>query len=147
LNRTPVYVDASVIAGLILSDISSEGLLASIDDGATLLHSRFGLGEVVSAIAARTRALRQTDEDAEVKIAALRDFLSDWREETCRPADLDRAIILAGRPSLALKLPDAIHVAIVERVGLPLLTADRQQERAARAIGLTTILLPMKDSR
>ncbi len=69
------------------------------------------------------------------------------RRRSFDPIDLDRAIILAGHASLALKLPDAIHVATAERAGLPLLTADRQQERAARALGLSTILLPMKDSR
>ena len=134
------YVDASVIAGVALRDIDFEYVVAAVPAETALAYSTFGFGEVVSAIAARVRAKHGSDDDAAARLQDLRIFLENWVWVDCTSGDLDRAIVLTAQASLALKLPDAIHIAIAERLGLPLLTSDRQQYRAARSLGLSPIL-------
>ncbi len=129
------YVDPSVIAGLILGDLDQRDLFSIINDATLLTYSDFGLGEVVSAISARVRARHRTDEFAATKIVETRRYLERWHYEPIVSTDVIRATALVGRPSLSLKLPDAIHIATAERIKLPLLTHDRQQHAAARLLG------------
>jgi len=140
LSTTFVYVDASVIAGVALGDVEPSLVISSVPKNQSLAYGTFGFGEAVSAISARTRAAHGTDQDAIARVDGLRAFLTTWRHIDWVLNDLDRAIGLAGRASLALKLPDAIHIAIAERLALPLLTLDRQQFVAARSLGLAPIL-------
>lgn len=131
------YVDPSVIAGVILGDL--DGFTSSVlRDATALVYSDFGLGEVVSAISARIRAVHGSDELGAAKIEAMRLYLDRWQRELLISSDLLTATDFVGRPSLALKLPDAIHIAIARRIGLPLLTNDRQQQAAATALHLAT---------
>ena len=140
MSTTFVYVDASVIAGVALGDVEPSLAISSVPKNQSLAYGTFGFGEAVSAISARTRAAHGTDEDAVARMDGLRAFLTTWQHIDWAPSDLDRAIALAGRASLALKLPDAIHIAIAERNVLPLLTFDQQQHRAALTLGLPSIL-------
>jgi len=135
-----LYVDPSIIAGLVLGDIEFPPLRAAIPEDAQLVYGTFGFGEAVSAIAARTRATHGNDADAAARVAHLRQYLSGWNYTGWVPTDLHRAITFTTRASLALKFPDAIHIAIAERLGLPLLTSDRQQHRAASTLGLASVL-------
>ncbi|WP_143023264.1 MULTISPECIES: PIN domain-containing protein [Sphingomonas] len=88
----------------------------------------------------REPAPSTSDDDAAERIRHLQRVVADWKRVDVMPGDLDRAIVLTGRASLALKFPDAIHIAIAERLDHPLLTSDRQQYRAARSLGLSPIL-------
>ena len=133
------YVDASVIAGIALRDIDLERLVATVPVDVAFAYSTFGFGEVVSAIAARIRATHGCDEDGSSRINDLRKFLKNWIWMDWTSGDLDRAVALTARVSLALKLPDAIHIAIAERLDFPLLTLDRQQHRAASTLGLASV--------
>lgn len=135
------YVDASVIAGLALGDVGLDRFQAVVPASATLTCSDFGLGELVSAISARGRAARLTDEVVALKVADLRTFLDAWRSEPLTSVDIVAATALTAKPSLALKFADAIHVAIARRLALPLLTGDHQQHRAALALALPSTSL------
>ena len=115
--------------------------VAVIPAAATLIYSDFGFGEVVSAISARVRTVRGSDRLSAEKLAAVRAFLGGWSFERLLGSDLAVATDLAGRPSLALKFADAIHVAIAQRLHVPLLTCDRQQHRATQALALVAQLL------
>jgi uncharacterized protein len=137
-----MYVDASIIAGLVLGDLDAELTFAVLGRG-ELSYSRFGYGEAVAASSARARATGLDDLALAGLAKRLGAFLAGWREVPWADADLDRAIDLCGRASLAIKLPDAIHVAVAERLGIPLATGDRQQHRAARIIGLDALLVAM----
>lgn len=133
------YVDASVIAGIALRDIDLERLVAAVPVDVAFAYSTFCVGEVVSAISARIRAAHGRDEDGTARLDDLRKFLENWIWMDWTSGDLDRAIVLTSRVSLALKLPDAIHIAIAERLGFPLLTLDRQQHRATSTLGLASV--------
>jgi len=51
-------------------------------------------------------------------------------------ADIARAATFLRRLDLILRTPDAIHIAIAERIGATLVTFDRQMAAAARALGM-----------
>ncbi len=51
-------------------------------------------------------------------------------------ADVTRADALMRRLDLPLRTPDALHIAIAERVGATLATFDVKMAAAARVIGL-----------
>lgn len=135
------YVDASVIVGLILGDFDVEPTFSLIADPSALTYSDFGLGEVVAAVSARARAARLTPDETTSSLTAARAFLAQWQACTVTSADVLEAIELVADPALALKFPDAIHLAIAARLGRRLLTNDHQQHRAAAAASIDTRLL------
>jgi predicted nucleic acid-binding protein len=51
------------------------------------------------------------------------------------PVDVAAASLFLRRLDLPLRTPDAIHIAIVQRVGTALVTFDRQMAASARALG------------
>lgn len=139
MSGATFYVDASIIAGLVLGDINVEPILAALTDDISLTYSAFGFGEAVPATSTRTRAERGGDDDAAERIRHLHRVVADWKRVDVTSGDLDRGIVLTGRASLALKFPDAIHIAIAERLDHLLLTLDQQQHRAARSLRISSI--------
>ena len=137
---TSYYVDASIIAGLVLGDIDVDPIVASVGDGSILTYSEFGFGEVVAATSARVRATKDSDENAAAQVEALRHYMTGWHRTAWLTDDLGRAITFSARASLGLELADALHCAIAERIRLPLLTTDRQQFKAALKIGIKAYL-------
>jgi predicted nucleic acid-binding protein len=51
-------------------------------------------------------------------------------------ADIDRADGILRRLDLPLVTPDAIHIAIAQRIAATLVTFDRQMAASARALGM-----------
>lgn len=138
------YVDASVIVGLFLDDFDVEPTFALVAEPSALTYSDFGLGEVIAGLSARARAVRSSDVDTSRMIEAASAYLMNW--QTCQviSADVAKAVDLVTEPALALKFPDAIHLAIADRLSLPLLTNDRRQHRAAAAASIDSQLLPTR---
>ena len=56
--------------------------------------------------------------------------------------DIARAMSLVRRGDLVLRGPDAIHIAIAERLNATLLTFDKGMSAAAKAIGLNVANQP-----
>jgi predicted nucleic acid-binding protein len=50
--------------------------------------------------------------------------------------DVEQATQFVRRPELALRAPDAIHIAAAHRLGATLLTLDKGMARAAAALGV-----------
>ena len=57
------------------------------------------------------------------------------------PIDIAVATTFLRRLDLPLKTPDAIHIAIAQRVGATLVTFDRQMAASARVLG-TPVAIP-----
>jgi predicted nucleic acid-binding protein len=51
------------------------------------------------------------------------------------PGDLAAATMFLRRLDLPLRTPDALHIAIAQRVGAMLVTFDRQMAASARTLG------------
>ena len=51
-------------------------------------------------------------------------------------SDIAAADRILRRLDVNLRTPDALHIAIAERIGATLVTFDRQMEAGARALGM-----------
>jgi predicted nucleic acid-binding protein len=99
--------------------------------------SDFAAAEVASALSrlVRTGRLQSTD-----GVGRLSDF-DVWRAAMTKPAEIHSVDVrLAGayarRFDLALRAPDALHLAISRRLGVALVTLDRRMAAAARELGV-----------
>lgn len=131
-----LYCEPSVIISLLLRDARWKEVAAAIGSDDRPLTSSFGYGEAVSAIALRVRRERLAPQVATTLIDDLNDFLRDWERVAITDADILRATELVAGLSTSLRLADAIHVAITERLSDTLVTVDKQQFRAAIALGI-----------
>ena len=134
-----IYLDASVVASVALIEPGWERVIGSLGNQDGIRWSDYGHGEVVSAIASRTRAQSMGAEGSVRTIAALDILALDWQRVLIESRDIDEAIDLVAKVTLNLRLPYAIHIAVARRIGATLVTNDRQQYRAARALGPSAI--------
>jgi uncharacterized protein len=136
------YLDASVLVSLILGEPSSDAVERWITDvELPLLVSDFAAAEVSSAI---SLAVRQGRETASNGAGRLSDF-DDWRMEAptipiaMDPEDVRMADQIVRAFDLGLRAPDALHVAMAQRLNARLITLDRRLMRAASALGVEAI--------
>lgn len=137
------YLDASVLLPLIVEEAASGAVDDFIDrDSGGLIVGDFAAAEVASALSrlVRTRVL-----DAHDASARLADF-DVWRAADAQALDVERSDVRAAglivrRFELMLRTPDALHLAICQRLDAPLITLDRRLALAARAMGVEVELL------
>jgi uncharacterized protein len=131
------YLDANVIVALVmpeaLSSRADEFLTANPD---LYLISNLGEAEVISAVSRRVRTAELTPDAGRIVLASL----DDWRGRSVQSVeihtgDIARAGAFLRRLDLPLLTPDAIHIAISQRLGATLVTFDRQMAASARALG------------
>jgi hypothetical protein len=104
--------------------------------GETLLISRFAVAEFSAALARRVRI-------GELPAAqAPRTFwaFDSWTARAAGmvglvDADYDAASVLVRRLEIALRAPDALHVAVAQRLGATLYTLDLKMKAGAEALG------------
>jgi predicted nucleic acid-binding protein len=137
------YLDASFLVALLTAEPFS-GRADNFVEGnpAPLIVSDFAAAEFASAIARRVRIRESSREDA---MQDLSDFdlwaaRSTTQVETVA-ADMARAASFLRRLDLPLRTPDAIHIAIAERVDATLVTFDLAMAASARALG-TVVTTP-----
>jgi predicted nucleic acid-binding protein len=127
------YLDASVLVALLAPEPLSaraDGFVRANPTGLTV--SDFAIAEFASAIARRVRTKECTLDEARADLA---DFDAWMKFIETAPADIAVASTFLRRLDLPLKTPDAIHIAIAQRIGATLVTFDRQMAAAARALG------------
>jgi len=133
-----LYLDASVLVTLLVIDPSTaraEAFLSAHPE--IVVVSDFGVAEFSSAVRRRVRSRDLTPEDAQLAFFNLDTWVarSAYREEVTA-ADLDAANRILRRLDVHLRTPDAIHVAIAQRLGATLVTFDRSMAVGARALGM-----------
>ena len=137
-----VYLDASAILPLFVDEPSSDLLEAFVQRLAEpIAVSEFAAAEVAAALSRRSRMGTLTQSEAGV---CLRDF-DAWRaSETFDPGvdaeDLRLTSRFVRRFDLALRAPDALHVAVCLRGGHRLATLDQCLAAAAGALGVVVIV-------
>jgi uncharacterized protein len=99
--------------------------------------SDFAAAEVASALSRLVRAGRL---QASEGTACLSDF-DVWRAAMTRPAEIHAVDVrVAGsyvrQFDLALRVPEALHLAIARRLDLVLVTLDRRMVAAAKELGV-----------
>jgi predicted nucleic acid-binding protein len=132
------YLDASVMLPILIKGPASaavDAFMSTVQQ--ELWVGDFAAAEVASALSrlVRTGRLQATD-----GAARLSDF-DVWRTAMTKPAEIHAVDVrLAGayvrRFDLALRAPDALHVAIARRLDIPLVTLDRRLATAARELGV-----------
>ena len=133
-----VMLDASVLVSMFVADTNAPRVRAFLARGPQALAvSTFGIAEFASAISRYVRIGSATRESGDRLLAAF-DAWADGIPQIVEvePVDHRAAGRFVRRFDLALRAPDALHIAICHRLGLPLLTFDARQAAAARALGV-----------
>jgi predicted nucleic acid-binding protein len=103
--------------------------------------------EVSNVVSRRVRIRALTEEAALTTLANFDLWRGRWAAdaETTR-TDVDAAIEFVRRFDLLLRGPDAIHIAIAQRLGASLCTFDARMATAAAIVGLETAPCPVWSS-
>ena len=142
-----VYLDASVLVPRLVEEPHSGAVDTYLTGNPEeLLISDFAAAEVASALSRLVRMRLLGTADAS---SALKDF-EIWRATRAsavdvQPADARLAYAYVRRFDLKLLAPDALHLAIVRRLGTTLVTLDGRLADAARELG-TPVAIPGTDS-
>ena len=134
-----LYLDASLLVPLVVADAHTArafGLLQA-EPGPHFV-SEFGVLEVASALNRKVR----TGELSPIECASAKANLQTWRAGSAERAELTDIDITAATgllDDLALNLrgPDALHLALVRRLGTPLATFDIAMAEAAQRLGIS----------
>lgn len=136
----PAVVDASVAVRWVVSEEGSDDAVALLQQSFRWLAPRLLLTEVASAL---RRKVVEGELSTEVALEALDVLLTELgssielaADETLMPLALTLAL------SLEHKLPDCVYLALAERTGADLVTADRRLDRIARERGIRATLVP-----
>lgn len=133
-----VYLDASVLVALFTNDpltTRADSFLRA--KPSVLIVSDFAAAEFSSVIARHVRTKDITKNDAHVVFSNF----DAWTELTTQralinAADIIAAEVLLRRLDLVLRTPDALNIAIAQRMGATLVTFDKKMTTVARAIGV-----------
>ena len=137
-----VYLDASVLVALFTEDalaVRADTFLRT--HSPVLIVSDFAAAELTSVIARQVRKRAIAAEDAR---RAFSNFDAWIARATGRAlttaADVASAAAFLRRLDLPLRTPDALNIAIAQRVGADLLTFDDKMAASARALGTTVLV-------
>jgi predicted nucleic acid-binding protein len=132
-----VYLDASILVSFFTSDALSAQADRFLGSGpGAVVASDLAAAEFASAIARRVRTRHLNAGDA---YAVFADF-DAWTARVAvraeaTPPDIAAATAFLRRLDLTLRAPDAINIAIAQRVGAALATFDTRMAESARVLG------------
>ena len=137
-----LYLDASLLVALFVIDPASARAEAYLSTHpAIIVVSDFGSAEYASAIARRVRIGDLSREEGQLALSHFDIWAarSALRQEITA-ADIGTAERILRRLDINLRTPDAIHIAIAERVDATLVTFDLGMAAGARALGVSVVL-------
>jgi predicted nucleic acid-binding protein len=145
MNSTDVgfYIDASVLFALYVRSQFTESASQAVE-GREVVVSNWTVAEAMSAINATYRAADLSKRLAQESLSNLNGDVQErlLSVEPVHEADVVQVVQwLSVVTKRSLKAPDAIHVAIAQRLRLQFLTADYRQSQFARSVGLYVVLL------
>ena len=136
------YLDANVLVALLVPEpLSSRADAFLTSNPALYVVSNLAAAEFASAISRRVRISEMSLGDGRLALSAFDRWirLSADRIEIA-DVDIDRANGILRGFDLPLVTPDAIHIAVAERIEATLVTFDRQMASAARALGMAVAM-------
>jgi predicted nucleic acid-binding protein len=132
-----VYLDASVLVALFTEDpftSRAESFLRSFES--ILVVSDFAAAEFASAIAREVRTRDMTHREARIAFSGFDTWMVRVAQRVeIGPPDVKAAEAILRRLDLKLRTPDAINIAIAQRIGAALFTFDNAMMKNARALG------------
>lgn len=129
--------DASVLVALIVPEPSSDAVDRRLREAGSAIISDFVVGEVFSAIGIKLRRGEIDRPAADGLVFEFQLLASRYGQKIAmQPEDMGQAAELVRRFEFGLRMPDALHLALAQRLGSPLATLDKRQTEAARALGI-----------
>ena len=134
-----LYLDASVVVALLTDDPFTRRADTFLRNNASvLIVSDFAAAEFASVIARHVRTEDITPNDARIVFSTFDAWVARTaRREAIRAEDVAVAAAFLRRLDLTLRTPDAINIAITQRVGATLITFDDKMIANARALGIS----------
>jgi len=141
-----LYLDTSILVAAVSREASTPRVLAwlgKLSDGlsdADLVATDWSLTEVASALSWKLRMGTITLAEQTAARAGFSTLVSDQLQILqVERADFSAASRMVERRDMAMRAPDALHLAVAGRNGAAFATLDRLQEAAARAAGLSVV--------
>jgi predicted nucleic acid-binding protein len=104
-----------------------------------LIVSDFAAAEFASAMARRVRTGGITPDEARVAFSTFDAWAARaTRREQTKAADVSAAEAFLRRLDLNLRTPEALNIAIAQRIGAVLVSFDEKMSASARALGTST---------
>ena len=131
------YLDANILFALLIPEpfsLRADSFL--LNNTEPLLVSDFASAEFASAVARHVRMHEFTVEQAGIALSAFDVWVArsaDWIEVSA--ADIALATAYIRRLDLPLRTPDAIHIAVAQRMEAILVTFDQRMAASALALG------------
>jgi uncharacterized protein len=138
-----IYPDTSVVVALVTRDALTKRALAWLETepGAFVL-SDFSGAEFASAIGIKLRRGELTRSEAEGAFTRYDSLVASMGPASrLRTEDVAQVALWLRRLDLVLRTPDAIHLAIASKRGLPVATFDKGMATAADILGVSCILI------
>jgi len=136
-----LYLDARLLVALLTNDALSARADALLRQRTSILAvSDFAAAEFAFAIARRVRTREVTAAEARLAFS----HFDAWAARATQRVDTTTADVKAAdaflrRLDLPLRTPDAINIAIAERIGAALATFDEKMASSARALGTEVV--------
>lgn len=133
-----LYLDASVLVSLFLRDTHTDRAAAMVAAvGSEAIVSDFARAEFAAVMG----RLQRTGELTTPAISTVFSIFDEWtavvpRKVAVLGIDITDTEAILRRLDLGLRAPDALHIAIVRRIGATLATFDNRMADAARALAL-----------
>jgi uncharacterized protein len=134
-----VYLDASVVVPLFVDEDSTDRMIAWLAGGGPVTLSDWTVAEVSSAMSHHVRRERLDPDERD----AAETHLNTWLDLSVTPQGVDPEDVVNARALLHrhpnLRTPDALHLAIVHRLGVDLATYDQDLAEAAIRDGVVVV--------
>jgi predicted nucleic acid-binding protein len=130
------YLDASVLIAMLKPEpLSDRADSFARQHTAGLIVSDFAAAEFASAVARWVRTRELNLNEGRTVLDSFDILAARLRRVEMASNDLPTATMFLRRLDLPLRTPDAVHIAIAQRVGAILVTFDRQMAASARTLG------------
>lgn len=136
-----LWLDASVVVCLVLREPMSPSVDRTVAAATgRIIISDFCLAEASAAIARLVRVGAKSPDAADTLYSEMEAWAKDIAEHArIASDDVIEATRFVRRSDLALRAPDAIHIAASHRLEATLVTLDQGMARAAAALGVPCI--------
>jgi predicted nucleic acid-binding protein len=131
-----LYLDTSVIVPLFIDDLfSARAHRALTTRPLDIITGDFAAAEFASALAMRCRMKILTIDEARDAFADFDMWIAKMDSSETSSPDIRAAESILRRLDLDLRAPDAIHIALAQRLGAELATFDTRMAECAQALG------------
>ncbi len=136
MGAVSFYLDTSALIALVKPEpLSDRADRFARQHSAGLIVSDFTAAEFASAAARWVRTQELSASEARTALDSFDGLVTRLQRVEMTPGDLAAATMFLRRLDLPLRTPDALHIAIAQRVGAMLVTFDRQMAASARTLG------------